>query len=164
MNKIWMRYKGEGTTHTNMRWFIRDVMVMMGYDEVHMHYPIHHYDPFSENEWIRRNKYGKMGVYHEFDDAGITYNHYDTILGRVRFVHFIEIDGEWHDTREQKNKDDTAEEALREYYKKHHHGRGYRLTRLKKPFVLEAMKTHDLRELTQELDLPGSKFNVEIPA
>lgn len=136
VNKAWMKYKGEGKTHINMTDFVFDVMIDMEYLDVRKRYPIFYQNKNSDNEWIASER----GVYHEVDVAGAQVLLQEN--GKMIFHRtYVEIDGEWHDNKIQKNKDDTAEQMIKEYHESDPCLGHYRIIRIKKAVVLEAMKT-----------------------
>jgi hypothetical protein len=153
VNRAWMRGKGEGKMHISMNSFVKGIMLQMKYNPVAERFAIHHQDSNSENEWLRR----PQGVYHEFDLCGFTVT--KGLNEEVqKFKLFVEIDGEWHDNQLQKNKDETAQIMLEEYYKAHPDKGKYALIRLKKDDVKAAMSSGDHDSLCLKLfvNLPGS--------
>jgi hypothetical protein len=148
VNKARMKGKGEGKTHIAMNTFVYELMKEMGYIDVRERYPIRHKNPNSDNEWIAKG----LADYHEVDVHGAQIMHLKD--GNVLyFKTYVEIDGEWHDNKIQKNKDKTAEQLINEYHDANPKLGKHRIIRLKKPVVLKAMKSGNTDELKKKLAL-----------
>jgi hypothetical protein len=150
-----MRGKGEGMTHKKMGDFVKRLLLEMKFNPVVRDYAVHHQDSNSENEWLRR----PQGVYHEWDVCGFTWFINQDTGEKTKFKYYVDIDGEWHGPKRQRNKDENADLALSEYYKKHPEKGHYMSIRLQKEMVLVAMKDDSYRDtLCLQLfpNLPGS--------
>lgn len=148
INKVFLRGKGEGKTHRDMTSFIRELMEEMGYIDVTERHPVKHRNPDSDNEFIA----SEHGWYHETDVHGAQILHYPN--GDVFYFHtYVEIDGESHDNKKQKNKDKTSEQMIHEYHNAYPKLGGHRIIRIKKSVVLKSMKSGNTGLLKQKISL-----------
>lgn len=139
VNSVWFRYKGEGKSHLSAKEYVAALLKEEEYQVITEHYEYAR-NPKSENEWIRK------GWGHDFDIFAVKYNKQNKPI----FL-FVEIDGEIHDKKRQKNRDENAEEVLRENYK----NQTFILARLHKDTVLKDMKKLHKSDILEKI------FNVK---